>query len=157
VLRFLIAVILIAVTIVQADARIGETLEQCIERYGGRVDKSSPGKGVGFVKGGFVIAVQFYEGKADTLAFCKVERDALGKAKEMSNNEISQLLQANSGDRKWKEINQIPLERYWLTEDAQLVASYRSFEHTLTIMTKAATDRANAAKKAEEDKKLKGL
>jgi hypothetical protein len=140
-----------------AHARIGETLEQCIARYGAPVKDSTTEKQAGFVKAGFIVIVQLFDTKADTPAICKVERNALGKSAEMSDNEISQLLEANSGSKGWKQVRDTILQKYWITDDAQLVASYDTLNHSLTIMTKAATERANAKKKADEDKKLNGF
>jgi hypothetical protein len=74
----------------------------------------------------------------------------------MSENEILQLLQANGGSRKWTDIAR-SFERSWLTEDAQVVAIYGPSTHLLAIMTKDSADRAVAARKADEDKKLKGF
>lgn len=151
-LRSLIVVILSAFTVVHANARIGETLEQCTVRYGAPVTNSN--NSAAFIKAGFVIGVMFYNGKVDSLAIAKVEKDAFGKSIEMSDNEISQLLKANSGNRKWKEITR-SLDRSWLTEDAQVVAIYERSKRQLTIMTKDAAERSGADKKAEENKTLK--
>lgn len=151
-LKFVVVVIAITFTAFRADARIGETLEQCTVRYGAPVTNSK--SSAAFIKAGFVIAVMFYEGKVDSLAIAKVERDALGKSMEMSDNEISQLLQANAGNRKWKEITR-SFDRSWLTEDAQLVAIYEPSKRQLSIMTKDAAARSGADKKAEENKALK--
>ena len=152
--KFVVVVMASAVMAFRAEARIGETLEQCTIRYGAPVTKSNTN--AVFIKAGFAIAVMFYEGKVDSLGITKIEKDALGKSIEMSENEISQLLRANSGDRKWKEISH-SFERSWLTEDAQIVAIYGPSTHLLTIMTKDSAERAAAARKTEEDKKLNGF
>lgn len=151
-LKSLVTVILSAFTVLHANARIGETLEQCKVRYGTPITESK--SSAAFIKAGFVIGVMFYEGKVDSLAIVKVEKDALGKSIEMSDNEISQLLQANSGNRKWKE-HTCSFDRSWLTEDAQVVAIYEPSKRQLTIMTKDAAERSGADKKAEENKTLK--
>ena len=149
----LLLVVLMSTTL--ANARIGETLEQCRVRYGKEI-RDADGC-FGFIKAGFFIMVQFYEGKADSIVFRKVEQNILGIPVEISPNEIQNLLKQNGGGQTWKETNEIIIGSSWATEDEKVLAGYRAMEHILIVFTLDHSLRTLAAKKAKEDKKLEGF
>jgi hypothetical protein len=82
-----------------AGARIGETEEQCVKRYGEPVERlredKTPGDVVVFKTGAFQIKAYFISGKAECLLISKIDR---GK---FSNEELSILLGSNSGNATW--------------------------------------------------------
>ena len=80
-----------------SNARIGETLQQCIARYGqpdsGPEESLSHPKATEcvFIKGGFDISVIFWAGKAASIMFSKLDRSAFSSA------EVEELLGKNGG------------------------------------------------------------
>jgi len=80
-----------------SNARIGETLQQCIARYG--QPDSSPEESLShpkamecvFIKGGLDISVIFWGGKAASIMFSKLDRSAFSSA------EVEELLGKNGG------------------------------------------------------------
>lgn len=84
-----------------SDARIGETLQQCIARYG-QPDGEPEEGGVhpkatdcAFVKDGLELLVTFYQGKAVDIIFSKLDE------RSFSPSEVEELLKANGSG--WKE------------------------------------------------------
>jgi len=138
-----------------ATARIGETLAQCQVRYGKEI-RTANGCSV-FIKTGFYIMVQFYEGRADSILFRKVEQNILDIPVEISLNEVHNLLRQNGGGQAWKETNEIIIGSSWATEDGNILAGYTAMDHILCIFTLDHSLRNLAKKKAKEDKKLEGF
>ena len=139
--------------------RIGETLEECIARYG-EIDSESEVDGRQaqvFKKSGYIIAVYFYEKKADWVTFLKEEKDDLGFASEISDNEIEILLKSNSDDTPWKPIEIISLDKHWVTTDKRLLSMYTFLGNTLSIYTTDCFYRLTAKIKADEEKSLDGF
>lgn len=142
---------------VAAFARIGETAAQCDVRYGKAIKEVKEDNQVVFRKGGFLMVVQFYQGKADLFMYRKEETDALGQGAKISDNEIETLLKANGGDKKWKKREIISMNEEWQTEDGALLAQYKAFDNMLIIATKGYIEREDAKTKAKEKKQLEGF
>ena len=143
-----------------AQARIGETFDQCKARYGEPFGEVKEGERVTFRKSGFFVQVAFYQGKADMIGYIKFggdgEQPALdGSAQPMSENEISIFLNVNSGGRVWRTESSLGIRYTWVTEDGRLGAYYEG--KTLVIADKGAIQRLNAVKRREEDRKLNGF
>ena len=153
-IRIVIVLVLLAFA-TTATARIGETLAQCQVRYGKEIRRAD-GRAV-FIKTGFYIMVSFYEGKADSILFRKVEQNILDIPVEISPNEMQNLLKQNGGGKTWKETNEILMGSSWATEDGGLLAGYHAMEHILYIFTLDFSLRGIAERKAKEDKKLEGF
>ena len=136
-----------------AYARIGETLQQCIERYGQPI-KTTPEGMILFSKSGLYVFVHFFEEKADAIAFRKVEEDALQTPAEISQNEIDLLLSSNGQGHEWKKREVISMDSEWETDDGKIIATYGTMQHLLIVVTKDYTDREDAAKKAKEKENL---
>ncbi len=101
--------------------------------------------------------VQFYEGKADSILFRKVEQNILDMPVEISPNEIQNLLKQNGGGKTWKETHEVIIGSSWATEDRSVLAGYTAMDRVLVIFTLDHSLRNLAAKKAKEDKKLEGF
>jgi hypothetical protein len=135
----------LALTIAPVEARIGETLEQCVSRYGEPVSKANGL--ILFQKSGIVIAVaSFFEGRVDSIGFKKISGDPL------SATELKELLDANSGGQTWKK-GALGAD-VLLSQDGELTAKYTDSERTLVIATvrKLARDAAKS-----ESKQLNGF
>jgi hypothetical protein len=153
--KLLLIHILALATFSSAEARIGDTLQECQTRYGAPTKTAKPH--VYFKKGAFVIVVTFFEDKVDFIGYWKVEQNILGKSVVCSENEIEQLQKANGGERVWKKREVISTDREWQTEDGELSSFYKTFDNNLVIVTKGCWERAAAAKKAKENKSLEGF
>lgn len=138
-----------------AFARIGDTPEQSVQRYGSPYKTKAPF--AYYKKAGLLITTELHEGKTEFLLFRKVEENVLGKGVEISDNELEKLLSSSGGERIWKKLQVISVDREWGTEDGELYAVYKTFDNTLMILTKGYLDRATAAKKAKENKTLEGF
>ena len=142
-----VVILLILLVPICAFARIGETAEECVTRYGKAIDKVD--NRMFFAKGGFVIAATFYQGVVDSIAYFKE-----GKRAEISDNEIEVLLKSNGGDEKWEKLKIISVDKQWETEDGAIMACYKTFDNMLLIATKERLERMIAEKKAEEKERL---
>ena len=154
----LLAVAVAIACLSTADARIGETLEQCIQRYGEPFAPVKPGEKVGFIKGEFFLLISLYDGKADLIVFAKMGGgvpSAKTPPQPMTDSEISKLLEANSHGVAWTSTESIRPNRSWTTTDHRLMAYYAG--NGLVIATSAAMDRIKADAKRSEEKKLEGF
>lgn len=137
----------------ETSARIGETFEQCKERYGDPVHADSTL--TGFVKSGMRIIVSFYNDKVSLIAYKKMKEDILGNPEEITDNEKQILLDANSGGKKWVKMNVISMREQWATEDSELFANYDPMERGLMIATKGHLERMKQQTQDKEREKLK--
>ncbi len=143
------------VLISPASGRIGETPQQCEQRYGKPVKLK--GASMDFKKGGWLLFIKFYEGKADQVIYRKVEQNVLGMGEYISDNEFEQMLGLNGYGKDWKKVNEISMNRAWQTEDGEFYAQYKTMDHLLMIVTKGNIARYTAATKEKENKGLNGL
>lgn len=113
-----------------STARIGETLQQCIARYG--QPDSGPEESVvhpkatdcAFIKNGLDVSVVFYQGKAVDIMFRKVDGSSFNPS------EIDELLKANGGGSMWKERDAgKPDQSEWETPDGENRAMLSSNRH----------------------------
>ena len=108
-----------------AWARIGETLEECIARYG-NVTKIDEQKGqIFFEKNGYAICATFFNGQVDTMSF-KRRIPGSDTFAPLNAEEIQLLLKANGGDKKWQSRNVDGPNPEWQTEDGLMFADYLS-------------------------------
>ena len=139
-----------------AKARIGETLEQCIARYGNPVRPIEERMPVTFQKSGLLIGVVFIDGKAAQIMFFKPDQTD-GKLSHLSADEIKALLDANGAGRAWSVSPSRPLDKAWTTADGELFAVYLTARSTLTIRTKAFDEASKAKAREDEKKALEGF
>jgi len=139
--------------------RIGETIEECITRYGEpqfEVDLFGRPAQV-FKKSGYIISVLFYERKVDLIMFVKEDEDYLGFSLEISDNELEILLKSNGDGNLWEPLELISLDESWATIDKTIIAHYGYLNHALTFSTIGFLSRTLAKEKAEEEKSLDGF
>jgi acyl-CoA synthetase (AMP-forming)/AMP-acid ligase II len=92
-------------------ARLGETPEQCEERYGTAIavddaDKAFDPRGATialYEKAGLEIFVTFYRGSAVLLTFKRLHKNALGNL-DLSPTEVASLLNANAAGKEWGSV-----------------------------------------------------
>jgi len=139
-----------------AEARLGETAAQCQQRYGAPVQADKEGHMM-FMKGGFIIMVDIFNGRVETIGFRKVEQNALGMGEKLSDNEIASFLAANGNGKKWKKLEIISMDDNWITEDGDFIAVYKKMDRTLIIFTKEVLARDKEERRQEENKNLRGF
>jgi hypothetical protein len=140
-----------------AQARLGETPAQCQQRYGAPVKVDREGNTMCFMKGGFFIIVEFFNGRAETIMFRKVEQNVLGMGEKLTDNEIESLLAANGNGKKWKTLEIMSMDDNWITEDGDFIACYKKMDRMLLILTKEKVAREMEEKKQKENKNLRGF
>ena len=140
-----------------AQARIGETLQQCIARYG-QVQTAVPETGVQiFSKNGFLIAVMFLDQRASMVMVSKTHRNSINIPDPLSENEIDLILKANGQGTPWIEQGAIIKTGEWLNEESELYASYDRIKNLLTIVTQEWIRLQQAKQDATEAKALNGF
>jgi len=147
-------------------ARLGETPEQCEDRYGApivskvlAVDSIVPGGVVTlYRKSGLEIKVLYFNGTAGEVRFEKSEKDALGFAEEFSQTEIESLMGANGGGKEWQDGG--PSSgggKMWALIDQSAYAIYSKPENSLQFTTAEFYKKLAANIKIEEKKNLDGF
>ncbi|MCE0498777.1 MAG: hypothetical protein LV481_12610 [Methylacidiphilales bacterium] len=141
-----------------AWARLGETMDQCVARWGQPVpsaDFPPPGyEGDGFAnfatfqKGDYHIIVGFLNGVVAVEIITKQE------SSDLSDNEKAAILEADSAGLAWIKSTTPGANEIWTRNDGA-IASYDTFNHGMTIKSKEyrAAEEAKAA--ADEKAKLK--
>jgi hypothetical protein len=138
-------------------ARIGETMDEAVKRYGKVVghERIHGEEYYLFEKNGFHILAHFHDGKIDRILYNSESRDKL------TEEEIDTFLRANNGGRPMNE----DLPYIWVGKDAAATYSKwprhawhldikaRTFGHRKTVAKKL----AEKAQKEAEKAKLEGF
>jgi hypothetical protein len=115
-----------------STARIGETLDQVLKRYGRCLKTVKADNGLVyklFDKSGFTILVHFYENKVDEISY--------SKGTDIFDDQLKALMQDNAAG-EWTGSGW-PVNRW---HNALGISAHYSFEHhLLMIMTDAALER----------------
>ena len=130
-------VILISLLANQVDAfaRIGETEERCIRRYGMPVQYLE--KGLLFIRNQRKIYITFNNGFADSIFVQKLVPGSVGRAMPLTKLEIEQLLSLNSLGCNWKYSAQLPDgDAVWMTQNSELGALYSQATLSFHIYTR---------------------
>lgn len=135
---------LICVLTGSARARLGETVEQCTERYGPLIEKrqallpqSDPETAV-FSKSGVTIIVEFHKGSAWHITFRKPT---------LQNEEVESLLKANATKGNWSTPLLYAERDYRLSSDRNRIAVFSSADKSITqleIMLREYADQRHA-------------
>jgi hypothetical protein len=129
-----------------------ETVWQCQDRYGPEIGGGSGWKL--FRKGGLIIDIKFFDGRAESITFEKEQKDALGSPEAISENEIKLLLDANGNGEDWVEDHILSIDRQWSAKGGTLVGFYMTLKHAFGVYTKESADRFYRAKAPDEAVKL---
>lgn len=118
--------LLAVVFAVSANARVFETYDRCVARYGKPVTttKTNIGSNVSFLKNQVSVAIEFRKETAVAVTFSKsLDLKKPGENRAFSEAEIDKLLELNGAGHKWnkakKDMHGNP---YWTTEDRALSA-----------------------------------
>ena len=117
------------------QARIGESKERCIERYGTPVQVLE--KGLLFVKDGRKLYITFNQGIADCIFVQKLDPASVRKAVPLSEPEITQYLSENGHGCTWKYSSSLPDgDKIWITKGSELGALYSQATCSLQVYTR---------------------
>lgn len=132
-----------------ARARIGETVEECIVRYGDPVAETTGRlqgvKSVSFAKAGVRVRIEFVDDKAAFLSFARHGMDA---------SEEQKLLDSNAGGLKWNGVAEYIGRRCWMApgkggEEPRYASAFIfGVTTTLEVATKTWTDAIHVQKLA---------
>jgi hypothetical protein len=138
------------------QARIGDTLEQAIQRYGKVVNKASADEFAMFKEGSYYITAHFHDDKTDAITYVKTASGTSTKG-AFSDPEIEKLLRINGNGQTWERSKAKTGPYEWTTEDRKLQAVYSESKFLVITTAGYLTRLEEAAKKkkaaAEENKK----
>jgi hypothetical protein len=120
-----------------ASARLGETPEQCIARYGELIRVEKDRNLHCYRKNGINIEIRFKDGKAGSIDFFKEASAPNGGTAPLSVLETAALMTANDGGSKWKQLPPKPgdVDQVWFTEDGKCYAEFWKESLTLHMAT----------------------
>ena len=136
-----------------AQARIGETVDECVKRYGKPEKYDEAAKAFICNKDGVLILLWFTEGKCCKIVLVK-QRDKNNLPEFFSEVELETLLAANG--EGWQKIK-TGLTTSWQNADGSRLAQYSSLDGSLVLMTRAQVELDAAAVDAAEKAKLKNF
>lgn len=130
-----VAAILLILTPIIAFARIGETVEQCIQRYGEPVKELAKqgdfDKCLLFENKGFSFRIGFSKGIATLITF--VKPDAKGELCPLTDAEVAGIMKVNFGDQSWQQIEDSPERISYRAGNGSLCSEYNKQQHVLFI------------------------
>jgi hypothetical protein len=110
---------LVLMTILPASARVGETLDECVQRYGPMIEKrsarlaGSDPEAMVFSKAGITVVAEFRDGKAWHLTYRKAG---------LTGVEVDAIIMANSGGSLWGSPLKTRDKEFRMTDDTSRVA-----------------------------------
>ena len=132
---FVLSALCFVLCLPEAQARIGESRERCIERYGKPVQTLE--KGLLFAKNGMRIYITFSHGLADCIFLQKLDAVSHKKALPIPEVEIKQFLSENSRGYSWKYSSTLPDgDEIWITKESELGALYSQATCSLQVYTR---------------------
>jgi hypothetical protein len=130
------------------QARIGDTLEEAIERYGKPVHKASADEFAMFKEASYYITAHFHDGKTDAITYVKAGSESSSKG-ALSDDEIEMLLKINGSGQTWERSKAKAGLQEWKTEDRKFQAVY-SESKFLVITTAGYVKRLQEAAKKQK-------
>ena len=130
------------------QARIGDTLEEAIKRYGNPLHKASADEFAMFKEVSYYITAHFRDDKTDAITYVKVGSESFTKG-AFSDDEIEMLLKINGNGQTWERSKAKAGLQEWKTEDRKLQAVY-SESKFLVITTAGYVKRLQEAAKKKK-------
>jgi hypothetical protein len=144
--RLVAVIILTCVMCVQADARLHETFEQCVARYGAPIREVSSSGGIDksarFEKGGFVIVVSFHNDCAVSAIFLQTDKS------EFLAATLNDLLRANSEGATFVRGVETESTILWNRDDGKVAGMFDKAKNAFVIWDKGFAD---GSEKKEKD------
>lgn len=139
----------------RCHARIGETYDQCVARYGEPINSQKTGAAgigsgfTGFKKNGYLIAVIFFKDVVSYEFYCKADNS------DLSQDEKETLLTAESNGLQWtKDQSSDAFQVVWRRSDGTL-ASDKAGSPMLSFTSPDFLAALNAKSKSDTQAKLK--
>ena len=154
--RWLLTIVLFLLGVANiSQARIGDTLQEAIERYGKVVNKAPGDEFVMFKEASYYITAHLHDDKTDAITYAKTGSESSTKG-AFSDEEIEMLLRINGNGQTWDRSRTKAGLYEWKTEDGNLQAVY-SESKFLVITTagylKRLEEAAKKKKRAAENKR----
>jgi hypothetical protein len=130
------------------QARIGDTLEEAIERYGKPLHKASADEFAMFKEASYYITAHFHDGKTDAITYVKAGSPSSSKP-AFSDDEIEMILKINGSGQTWDRSKPQAALQEWRTGDRKLQAVY-SESKFLVITTAGYVKRLEEAAKKKK-------
>jgi hypothetical protein len=118
-----------------AFARIGDSTRACERRYGSPVRASDTGSLVTYRSGRLSIVVHFSGGVADMVSYHKLPSGQGDPAPPFGREEVTELLDQNSGGGSWLDASSTTDATVWRTEDGTLRAVLDLTTNHLMVFT----------------------
>ena len=135
--RWLLTIVLFLLGVANiSQARIGDTLQEAIERYGKVVNKASGDEFVMFKEASYYITAHLHDDKTDAITYAKTGSESSTKG-AFSDEEIETLLRINGNGQTWDRSRTKAGLYEWKTEDGKLQAVYS--ESKFLVITTPAT------------------
>ena len=127
------------------QARIGDTLEEAIERYGKPLHKASADQFAMFKEVSYYITAHFRDDKTDAITYVKAGSESSTKG-AFSDDEIEMFLKINGSGQTWERSKAKAGLQEWKTEGRKFQAVY-SESKFLVITTAGYVKRLQEAAK----------
>src|SRR5215469_4583432 len=105
------------------QARIGDSFEEAIQRYGKVVSKASADEFAMFKEASYYITAHFHDDTTDAITYVKAGSESSTKG-GFSDDEIEKLLRINGNGQTWERPKANARLYKWRTEDGKLQAIY---------------------------------
>ncbi len=151
-----VLILVLAVTILPAQARLGETEAQSIARYGpavGTYDADTSGypyRTLTFAHAGYTIVAQFMGSACEMICFQKADGSAF------TPDELDLLLKAQAEGQAWSRSNLVSADVIFDRPDGAM-ARYDTAKHALLFCSAKYVHATDAQRKADEKKQLESL
>jgi hypothetical protein len=147
--RWLLTIVLFLLGVANiSQARIGDTLQEAIERYGKVVNKAPGEEFVMFKEASYYITAHLHDDKTDAITYAKTGSESSTKG-AFSDEEIETLLRINGNGQTWDRSRTKAGLYEWKTEDGKLQAVY-SESKFLVITTAGYLKRLEEAAKKKK-------
>lgn len=141
---------------ISAQARIGETVDECVKRYGKPTSHDEATGLFTCFKDGMMISLRFLKGKCSQICFARMSPTMPRTLEPMRQEEIDALLSFSGSD--WEPWTTFTVDsKRWTTADKTRMAQYNSNDCMLVLMTLEQAEADAAVEAAAAQKKLKGF
>jgi hypothetical protein len=154
--KLLFSLLLVQLTVLPSQARLGETKAECEKRYGAPTESGREDGTFSYLKNGVTIIARFREDKCVSITYRNSARPSAGSATPFTNIEIGILRAANEGGQVWELVPPGAPESVWeTTTPPEKVARLSSNHSVLNFTTKAEELRLKTEKAEKEKERLK--
>jgi hypothetical protein len=155
-MRKLLVPTLIATLALPVHARLGESEQETIARYGPLVAAYNPGqqnasyRTLAFNKNGYLILAIFIDSRCELVIFRKDDQG------EFSRDDLDLILEANSNGQKWTPTPLASTDVFWDRPDGAM-ARYDTAGHALAICSDTYMRAESFRRKVERQKVLENF